>query len=83
MQEAVSAVLQDRAREADGLNRMLVLSLAAHTVFVAALWATSGMWGRSTEAADIPVMTISIPGADGPDTGGRTAMSDRPIQAIA
>ena len=83
MQEAVSAVLQDRAREAEGLSRMLVVSLALHVSFVGAMWATSGMWRRASAEPDAPVMMISMPGAQGTETGGRTAMADRAIQAIA
>ena len=83
MQEAVSAVLQDRSREAEGLSRMLVVSLALHVSFVGAMWATSGMWGRASADPEVPIMTISIGGPQGPDTGGRTAMADRAVQAIA
>ncbi len=37
MQEAVSSILIGRSREADGLNRMMVVSLVIHGVLMTAL----------------------------------------------
>jgi TonB family protein len=82
VQEAVSAILHDRARDADGLSRMLTLSIAAHVVLVAAVWLTPTAW-RSREAADPSVMTVSIGGTEGPNTGGMTSIAGRAVQEIA
>jgi periplasmic protein TonB len=82
MQEAVSAILDDRAKEAAGLSRMLMLSLAAHVAIVAAFVLVPGDW-RSRTSPDAAVMTISLGGAEGPDTGGMTTMTDRAVQSIA
>jgi TonB family protein len=82
MQEAVSAILQDRAREADGLSRMLMLSLAVHAALVAGFLLVPAAW-RSRAADNAAVMEISLGGAEGPDTGGMTTMADRAVQTIA
>lgn len=82
MQEAVSAVLHDRAREADGLSRMLMLSLAAHVVLAAGVALGPGGWFTRT-VDDRPVMTISLGGTEGPDTGGMTSIAGRAVQEIA
>lgn len=83
MQEAVSGVLTDRAREADGLQRMLLLSLGVHAALIAALWLMPAGWWASRRADDASVMTISLGGVEGPDTGGLTAIADRAVQAVA
>jgi len=82
VQEAVSAILHDRAREADGLSRMLTLSLAAHVVIVAGLWLMPSGW-RSRTPEDRAVMTISLGGVEGPETGGMTSIAGRAVQTIA
>lgn len=82
MQEAVSTILNDRAREAEGIGRMVVLSLGAHVVLVALVVLMPAGW-RSRTAEEPAVMTISLGSAAGPDTGGMTSISDRPVQAIA
>jgi TonB family protein len=82
VQEAVSAVLVDRAREAEGLSRMLVFSVAAHVALVAAVWIVPSAWLSRTRA-DESVMTISLGGVPGPDTGGMTSIADRAVQSIA
>ena len=82
MQEAVSAILHDRSREADGLSRMLFLSLSAHVVLIAGFWLMPAEW-RSRRAENPAVMTISLGGAEGPDTGGMTSIADRAVQSIA
>ena len=82
MQEAVSAILQDRSREADGLSRMLTLSVAAHVALVAAMWLLPSGWGQR-EADNRPVMTVSLGGPEGPNTGGMTSMAGRAVQSIA
>ena len=82
MQEAVSAVLHDRARTEAGINRMLAVSIAAHVGLVAAVWLMPADW-RQREAENRPVMSISLASSEGVDTGGMTAMSGRAIQTVA
>jgi len=82
MREAVSIVLSDRARETDGLSRMLMVSLAAHLALVVAIVVMPSDWLSPTPEPD-QVMTISLGGTPGPETGGMTSIADRPVQAIA
>jgi TonB family protein len=82
MQEAVSAILHDRAREAEGISRMLMLSIGAHIVIVGMVWLTPTAW-RSRPARDAAVMELSLGGMEGPNTGGMTAMAGRAVEEIA
>lgn len=82
MREAVSVVLSDRARETDGLSRMLMLSLGAHLALLVALVLMPSEW-HSSRAEPDAIMTISLGGTPGPETGGMTAIADRAVQAIA
>jgi TonB family protein len=73
-------VLRDRMQEPDGLQRMVVISLAAHVAVAAALLLAPGRW--LTSRADEPrsVMTITLGGGgEGPRTGS-TAIGGRPVQ---
>jgi protein TonB len=81
MQEAVSAVLDDRAHLADGISRMLAVSIGVHVVLVSVLMLMPASW-RSPRS-DANVMTISLGGPAGPDTGGMTAIADKAVQAVA
>ena len=82
MQESVSAILQDRAKEADGISRMLMLSLGVHLVLVVAFVLVPAEW-RSRPPENPSIMTISLGGAAGPDTGGMTTIADQAVQSIA
>ena len=82
MQEAVSTILQDRARAADGLSRMLTLSVGAHAAIVAAVWLMPADW-RSRTSPEPAVMTISLGGTEGPNLGGLTTMAGRAVQEVA
>ena len=83
MQEAVSGVLIDRRREAEGLSRMITMSLVAHVVFLGALLIVPPGWLTSEPERTEKPMMISLGGVKGPETGGMTAMSNRPVQAVA
>ena len=84
MQEAVSDILIDRAREADGLARMVGYSLAVHAALVAAIYFMPSSWLGPRTPPDAMVMTISIAaGAQGPQTGGMTPIAGRPVQQVA
>jgi TonB family protein len=83
MREAVSAVLAERARQGDGLSRMLAISLAVHGVLVIGLAAMPADWrsrGQSPLARD--VMVVSLGGTPGPRAGGMTPIDARPIQRL-
>lgn len=82
MQEAVSAILHGRSREVEGLSRMMMLSIGAHIVLVAAVALSPTAW-MSRPADDRPVMTISLGGTEGPNTGGMTTIAGRAVQEIA
>ena len=82
MQESVSAILYDRAREADGLSRMLMLSIGAHILIVGTIWLTPTAW-RSRPAPEAAVMELSLGGVEGPNTGGMTTMAGRAVEEIA
>lgn len=82
MQEAVSAILHDRGREAEGISRMLMLSIGAHILIVGILWLTPTAW-RSRTAPEAAVMELSLGGLEGPNTGGMTSMAGRAVEEIA
>jgi TonB family protein len=76
----VTDVLRDRQGEPDGLQKMLVASVAAH-IAVAALVTVAPHWGAATTAPPRTIMTISIAGGGaGPVNGGLTSIGGRPIQ---
>jgi TonB family protein len=82
MQEAVSQVLTDRARETDTISRMLMVSVAAHLVLGAVVvYLPSGLFSTAREAEPNALM-ISLGGVEGPDTGGMTPLSGRTAQAV-
>ena len=81
MIEAVSDVITARAREPEGLSKMVGLSIVVH---VAALGLIA-MAPAPDFSDDVPrtVMTISLGGAPGPRSGGMTPMGGRAVQAPA
>ncbi|MGB2715775.1 MAG: TonB family protein [Vicinamibacterales bacterium] len=82
MREAVSDILVERSRVADGMSRMFAVSLMAHAALFAVLaLAPSGWSSRARD--DGPIMTISLGGTEGPDTPGLTSISERPVQRVA
>jgi TonB family protein len=84
MHEAVSDILDLRMRESEGLSRMLVVSLVAHVVLLAALVFMPADWRGAKNDRNTVRMTISLNGgAPGPNAGGMTQMSTRPVQAVA
>lgn len=83
MQEAVSTILIDRAREVEGVNRMVTLSVAVHAAIIAALLLMPASWRTAAPKAEAVRMIISLGGAPGPDAGGMTQMANRAVQAVA
>jgi TonB family protein len=82
--DVVTQVVSTRAQPADGLQRMLAASVAAHLALIALMIVAPGAWfGARTVQEDENVMVISLGGAPGPRDGGLTPMGGRPIQAVA
>jgi TonB family protein len=77
--EAVTELLVQRTRGAEGLNRMVLVSIGVHAIvaFAVLFMPSGGFEDRSPKT----VMTISLGGAPGPRNGGMTPMGGRPIQA--
>lgn len=82
--DAVTAVLQARRRQPEGLRRMVSISFAAHLVALTAIALIPAVWfSHGPQTPDV-VMNISLGGnAPGPYTGGMTTLGGRPIQEIA
>jgi TonB family protein len=84
MHEAVSDILLERARYADGVSRMMFVSLFAHAMLIAGLVVMPASWRASSVPADAKPMVITISNAGtGPDAGGLTPISNRPVQEEA
>ena len=83
MHEAVSDVLDLRVREAEGLSRMVLVSLIAHGVILTVFVLMPASWRVGTVQKKETPMMISLGGAIGPNTGGMTQMSNRSVQAVA
>jgi TonB family protein len=82
VQEAVSDILVERARDTEGISRMVVVSIFAHAVLLALVVVMPSQWLRSDIAPENTMM-ISLGGAPGPDTGGMTQISGRTVQTVA
>lgn len=83
MHEAVSDILIERARETDGVSRMVLVSLFAHAALIAVLVVMPTRWRSSSMSADVTPMMITLSGGTGPDAGGMTPISGRPVQVEA
>ncbi len=77
----VTDVLRDRMHEPAGLRSMATVSIAVHAVAIGLVLFGPGRWiGRDAEAPRA-VMTITLGGASGAQTGGTSAIGGRPVQA--
>jgi periplasmic protein TonB len=83
VQEVVSAILHDRAKQADGLHRMLLLSIGAHILLLTAGLLVPDGWFTRQQVEEPNQMVISLGGVAGPETGGMTTIADRAVQSIA
>lgn len=83
MQEAVSSILIGRSREADGLSRMIVISLVIHGVLMTALVLVPRDWLRMQPEEQATPMMISLGPSGTADTSGMTAITSAPVQAEA
>jgi TonB family protein len=82
VQESVSTILYDRARTAEGMSRMLMLSIGAHIAIVTAIWLAPADW-RSRRPAEVATMEVSLGGPEGPNTGGMTSIAGRAVDEVA
>ena len=76
----VTDVLRDRMQPAAGLQKMISVSIAAHVVLAAALIASRGGLLKHQDVSPT-LMTISLSGSGGPESGGMTSLGARPVQA--
>ena len=76
----VTDVLRGRMHEPAGLRGMVTLSSAVHAVLIGLMLFGPGRWIGHDAEAPRAVMTITLGGAAGPQTGGTTAIGGRPIQ---
>jgi TonB family protein len=77
----VTDVLRDRRGEPDGLQKMLVASVAAHVLVAAVAIVAPGRWSARYTEPPPTMMTISLAGSGtGPQSGGLTAIGGRPVQ---
>ena len=80
----VTDVLRDRVQEPTGLQWMTGVSIAVHVVVFGAFMVAPGAWLSQQRTEPVNAMTISLSGGgDGPQNGGLTPMSARPVQVEA
>ena len=77
MVENVTDIIVARGREPEGLKTMLVWSMAGHI----GLAAIALLWRGPAAEPPRQVMMISLGGAPGPDTGGKTQIGGQAVQA--
>jgi len=61
MHESVSDILLERSRPTDGLNRMVLYSLVAHTLVIGAVAVMPASW-RMSRSSDVTPMMITLSG---------------------
>jgi TonB family protein len=84
MREAVSDILVDRSRMADGLSRMVTYSFIAHAALLSVVYFVPARWlVPQQETQNALVMTIELGGTPGQATGGMTSISTSPVQQVA
>ena len=80
MQEAATSILIGRTQQADGLNRMVVWSLAVHSLLLLGIVLMPRDWLRIAKEQEAAPMMISLGPAGQADTGGMTAITSAPVQ---
>ena len=80
MQEAATSILIGRHQQADGLNRMVVWSLAVHSMLLLGIVLMPRDWLRVSKEQEAAPMMISLGPAGQADTGGMTAITSAPVQ---
>ncbi len=66
----------------DGMSRMVLLSLAGHALLLASMVLAPAFWTSRVDREELP-MLISLGGAPGPDAGGMTTITEKPVQRVA
>ena len=82
MEAVVSDILQSRKHEPGGLKKTAMVSLAAHAAALAVLALLPGILPPAEEKPRI-VMSISLGGAPGPNTGGMQMIGGQRLEAAA
>jgi protein TonB len=82
VQEAVSQILIDRSRDAEGISRMVAVSVLGHAVLIAIVILAPRGWLSPKPDVDVTPMMITLGGAPGPDAGGVRSISGRTVQAV-
>jgi TonB family protein len=82
MHESVSDILFERSQATDGINRLVLVSLLAHVVLIGAIAVMPAGW-RTSRSSDVTPMMITLSGGTGPDAGGMTQISNKPVQEVA
>jgi TonB family protein len=80
MEAVVSDILQSRKQEPGGLKKTAMVSLAAHAAALALLALLPGIMPTAAAPPRV-VMSISLGGAPGPNTGGMQMIGGRNIEA--
>jgi TonB family protein len=80
MEAVVSDILQSRKQEPDGLTKTAAISLVAHAVVIAVVLAVPSVMPTAAKSPRV-IMSISLGGAPGPNTGGMQMIGGTPIQA--
>lgn len=83
MHEAVSDVLAERAGDADGVSRTILLSLGVHAALIVGVLLMPASWRSATIPVEVTPMMISLQGGSGPDAGGITPIAGRAVQVEA
>jgi TonB family protein len=79
--DLVSSTIAARAREPEGLRKMMMVSAVAHSIAIVAL--VIGPWLFGAHRPQETIMEVSFnSGAPGADTGGMTALSARAVQKV-
>src|SRR5919108_1620863 len=80
MQGAVSDILNSRKQVPDGLGKTATISFMAHAVALSALAIVPGLMPQAAERPRV-VMSISLGGAPGPNTGGTQMIGGQRLEA--
>ena len=80
MEAVVSDILQNRKRDPDGLRKTAMISLGAHAAAIAVILLVPSVMPRAAQPPRV-MMSISLGGAPGPQSGGMQMIGGKPIQA--
>lgn len=79
--DLVTSTIAARAREPEGLRKMMLVSAIAHSIAVVGI--VAGSWVFGTHGSRETIMEVSFStGAPGVDTGGMTPLSSRQVQQV-